>query len=54
MSPGVDGPASFDIYSGAGAIEQDGKSWLLHATGKVSVQQDNSSITPDADRENAR
>jgi myxalamid-type polyketide synthase MxaD len=37
ISPGLDGAASFHIYSRLG---EQTKSWTLHATGKVSPQQD--------------
>jgi len=40
LSPGVDGAASFHIYSRPG--EQASKSWTLHATGKACPQQDSS------------
>jgi acyl transferase domain-containing protein/acyl carrier protein len=51
LSQGADGAASFHIYSCAGSVGQSGKSWMLHATGKVCLQQDVSIIAPDAGQE---
>jgi myxalamid-type polyketide synthase MxaE and MxaD len=48
LSQGADGAASFHIYSCPGGVVRSGQSWILHATGKVCLQQDNSTITPDA------
>jgi myxalamid-type polyketide synthase MxaE and MxaD len=48
LSQGADGAASFHIYSCPGGVVHSGKSWMLHATGKVCFQQDNSIITPAA------
>ena len=46
LSQGADGAASFHIYSCPGGVVHSGKSWMLHATGKVCLQHDNSIITP--------
>ncbi len=46
LSQGADGTASFHIYSCPGDRVHSGKSWTLHATGKICPQQDNSIITP--------
>jgi acyl transferase domain-containing protein len=51
LSQGADGAASFYIYSCAGVVAHSGKSWMLHATGKACLQQDDSIITPDAEQE---
>ena len=51
LSQGADGAASFHIYSCPGGVVHSGKSWTLHATGKVCLQQDNGIITPDAGQE---
>ena len=51
LSQGADGAAAFHIYSCAGGVARAGKSWMLHATGKVCLQQDNGIITPDAGQE---
>jgi myxalamid-type polyketide synthase MxaE and MxaD len=40
LSPGVDGEASFYIYSRIGGTEQPHESWRLHATGKIRHDQD--------------
>ena len=40
LSPDANGEASFHIYSCPGGVEQSSKSWTLHATGKVCLQQD--------------
>jgi myxalamid-type polyketide synthase MxaE and MxaD len=48
LSQGADGAASFHIYSCPGGVVHSGQSWMLHATGKVCLQQDNSIITPEA------
>ena len=48
LSQGADGAASFHIYSCPGGVVNSGKSWMLHATGKVCLQQDNSIIPPGA------
>jgi len=45
LSQGAEGATSFHIYSCSG------QSWMLHATGKVSLQEDNSVITPEAGTE---
>ena len=54
LSPGADGAASFHIYSCPGGVAQSGKSWMLHATGKVCPQPDDGVITPDAGPGDAR
>jgi myxalamid-type polyketide synthase MxaE and MxaD len=51
LSQGADGTASFHIYSCPGGVAHSSKSWMLHATGKVCLQQDNSIITADAGQE---
>ena len=51
LSQGADGAASFHIYSRAGGVEHASNSSMLHATGKVCLQQDNSSDAPDAGQE---
>jgi acyl transferase domain-containing protein len=51
LSQGVDGAASFHIYSRVGDVVHSGYSWMLHATGKVCVQQDNNVITSDTAQE---
>jgi len=51
LSQGADGAASFHIYSCPGGVVHSSKSWMLHATGKVCLQQDNSIITADAGQE---
>jgi myxalamid-type polyketide synthase MxaD len=48
LSQDADGTASFHIYSCPGGQVHSGKSWTLHATGKICPQQDNSVITPDS------
>ena len=48
LSPGADGSASFHIYSRQGGVVHSGTSWILHVTGKVCLQPDNSITTPDA------
>ena len=48
LSQGEYGTASFRIYSCPGGGAHSKKSWMLHATGKICLQPDNSSITPDA------
>ena len=50
LSQGADGRASFYIYSCPGGVVHTGKSWMLHATGKICLQQDGI-ITPDAGQE---
>ena len=40
VAPAVDGAASFQIYSSPAGAERTAKSWTLHASGKVSAQQD--------------
>ena len=45
LSPGADGAASFHIYSCSD------KAWTLHATGKICLAQDDSSILPEAGQE---
>lgn len=51
LSQGADGAASFRIYSCPGGAVHSKKSWMLHATGKVCLQPDNSTITPAARQE---
>ena len=51
LSQGVDGAASFQIYSRPGGVVHSSESWVLHATGKVCLQQDNGIIIPDAGQE---
>jgi myxalamid-type polyketide synthase MxaE and MxaD len=51
LSQGADGAAAFHIYSRAAGVEHTGKSAMLHATGKVCLQRDNSSVAPDAEQE---
>jgi myxalamid-type polyketide synthase MxaD len=51
LSQGADGAASFHIYSRPGGVVPSGKSWTLHATGKVCLRQDDSLIAPDAGQE---
>jgi myxalamid-type polyketide synthase MxaE and MxaD len=51
LSQGADGAASFHIYSCPGGVVHSGKSWMLHATGKVCLQPDNSIITTAAGQE---
>ncbi|MGA2604831.1 MAG: beta-ketoacyl synthase N-terminal-like domain-containing protein [Verrucomicrobiia bacterium] len=48
LSPGADGSASFHIFSRPAGVVHSGTSWTLHATGKVCLQPDNSTTTPDA------
>ena len=48
LSPGADGSASFHIYSRPGGVVHSGTSWMLHVTGKVCLQPDNSITTTDA------
>jgi myxalamid-type polyketide synthase MxaD len=48
LSQGAEGAASFHIYSCPGGGVHSGRSWMLHATGKICLQQDNSVITPAA------
>ncbi len=40
VAPGADGAASFQIYSSRAEAGLSAKSWTLHASGKVSVQQE--------------
>ena len=42
LSPESDGAASIQIYSRAAAMDEAGKSWTLHATGRVCPQPDGS------------
>jgi acyl transferase domain-containing protein/acyl carrier protein len=51
LSQGGDGAASFHIYSRAAGVEHAGKSSMLHATGKICLQQATSSVAPDAGQE---
>jgi myxalamid-type polyketide synthase MxaE and MxaD len=51
LSPGAGGTASFHIYSCPVGVVHSGTSWMLHATGKVCLQQDNSVTTPYAAQE---
>ena len=51
LSQGADGAASFHIYSCPGGVVHSSKSWMLHATGNICPQQDNSIITADAGQE---
>jgi len=51
LSQDADEAASFHIYSCPGGVAHSSKSWMLHATGKVCPQQDNSIITADAGQE---
>jgi myxalamid-type polyketide synthase MxaE and MxaD len=51
LSPGTDGSASFHIYSCPAGVMHSGTSWILHVTGKVCLQPDNSITTPDAEPE---
>jgi acyl transferase domain-containing protein/acyl carrier protein len=46
LSQGADGATTFHIYSCPGAVVHSGKPWILHATGRVCLQPDNSIITP--------
>jgi acyl transferase domain-containing protein/acyl carrier protein len=48
LSPGAEGAASFHIYSCTEGGMHSGKSWLLHATGKVCLETHGSGVTPDA------
>jgi myxalamid-type polyketide synthase MxaE and MxaD len=48
LSPGADGMASLNIYSCPGGVVHSGTSWMLHVTGKVCLQPDNSTTTPEA------
>ncbi len=40
LSPGVDGAATFQLYSCPAGIGQSNKSWTLHAAGEVSPRSD--------------
>ena len=51
LSQAAEGAASFHIYSRPGGVVHSSESWMLHATGKVCLQQDNGIITPDAGQE---
>jgi myxalamid-type polyketide synthase MxaE and MxaD len=51
LAQGTDGATSFHIYSCAEPVEHAGTSSVLHATGKIRLQQDDSSIAPQAGRE---
>ncbi|MGB2677059.1 MAG: beta-ketoacyl synthase N-terminal-like domain-containing protein [Candidatus Acidiferrum sp.] len=51
LSPAVEGAASFHIYSCPGGVVRSSESWVLHAAGKICLQQDNGIITPDAGQE---
>ncbi len=51
FSQGGDGAASFHIYSRREDNGHPVHLWMLHATGKVCVHQDDSVTTPDAGRE---
>jgi len=51
LSQGADGAATFHIYSCPGAAVHSGKSWMLHATGKICSQEDNSLIPANAGQE---
>ena len=44
LSQGADGTAFFHIYSRADGEAHSGSSWMLHATGKVVLQQDESIV----------
>ena len=46
LSQGADGAASFHIYSRAAGAVSAGKSWMLHATGKVCLRQDDQHRRP--------
>jgi myxalamid-type polyketide synthase MxaE and MxaD len=51
LSQSADGAASFQIYGCPGGVERSGKSWTLHADGKVCLEQGNRIIQPDAGQE---
>ena len=44
VAPVVDGTASFHIYSSRAESERPAKTWTLHASGKVSAQQESDLI----------
>ena len=48
LSQATDRIATFHIYSSATGGAASGKSWMLHATGKVGLQQDDGKISWDA------
>ena len=50
VAPVTDGAASFQIYSSSGGCGSSAKSWTLHASGKVSAQQE-SGLLPIAEEE---
>ena len=50
LSQGADGAAAFHIYSCAGGGAPSDKSWMLHATGKICLQEGDS-IVPNAGQE---
>ena len=50
LSQGADGTAAFHIYSCAGGAAPSGKSWMLHATCKICLQEDDS-VIPNAGQE---
>ena len=51
LSQAAGGAACFHIYSRAGGVTNPSKSWTLHVTGKVCLQQDNGIISPSATHE---
>jgi len=54
VSQGAEGAAPFHIYSCAGSAARSSNSrnsWMLHATGKICLQEDTSIIDADAGRE---
>jgi acyl carrier protein len=51
LSGGADGMAPFHIYSCAEGATQRGRSWTLHALGKVCLQQETSGIVQNVEQE---
>jgi len=54
LSQAADGTASFHIYSCRGGAAHSSNSWMLHATGKVCLQEDKSITTAGAGQEMLR
>ncbi len=51
FSGGADGMAPFHIYSCAEGAARRGRSWTLHALGKVCLQQETGGIVQNAEQE---
>lgn len=51
LSQGADESASLRIFSSAGVAAPTGKSWMLHASGKIALQQDDGIVAPEAGQE---